>query len=45
MRAPKRSFGGSRADSQRLESAQKQTRRRFPGFSTDVTGVKTDVAG
>jgi predicted nucleic acid-binding Zn-ribbon protein len=33
------------ADSQRLESAQKQTAQAVTGLSTDVTGVKTDVGG
>jgi chromosome segregation ATPase len=33
------------ADSQRLESAQKQTAQAVTGLSTDVSGVKTDVGG
>jgi myosin heavy subunit len=33
------------ADSQRLESAQKQTAQAVNGLSSDVSGVKTDVGG
>jgi len=33
------------ADSQRLESAQKQTAQAVSGLSTDVSGVRTDVGG
>jgi hypothetical protein len=34
-----------KADSQRLENAQKKTAQDVNGLSTDVTGVKTDVGG
>ena len=33
------------ADSQRLETAQKQTAQAVTGLSSDVSGVKTDVGG